>query len=243
MPQPRAGKASYSGTPLSFTTEYGFSPMVAVALNFRFDSISAESCSASGACTNTKSVGPFDPNVDVKFKSRVVGGNSLYGGNVQYAVEKGKADSQGDRNNATGGSAITPYIGYEFLLGPAVAGGKLSYELYKGDAQREYAGTNFTVSGGQTLQLTGFYELVSDWITYGGSLAFQNVSEMKNTSNGVTNSYNDANTAILVQYYMVMRADGVSYLPSLNYSLRSYSASTYAYSSASEIFAGCGFRF
>ncbi len=242
-PTRSGGKASWSGLPLQVKLEYGFSPLFSVALNLKFASIAYETCAASGSCQNVKVSGFFDPNVDLKFRVPLEIGVLRYGGNIAYAVEKRRTEISGDYNNATGGSSMTPYIGYEMPLSGGRLGVKLSYDLYMGDSPREYGTSSFTVSGGKALILTPFYELASGAFTYGGALSYKNVAEHINTTNGQAASNNDAYTAIELQAYMPIRSSpSLTYLPIARYTMSTYSSPSYTYSSVSEFQLGCDFR-
>jgi len=218
LSRPTGSRETRFGHPLGAGIEYGFTPLFSLAFHLVWDSSSASKCAAGGACVSATSSGFYDPSVDLKFHSRLPVGVIAYGATVSYAVEKYRVQSSGDDNNATGGSAIAAFVGYESPLGDGVGGVKITGDLYRGDRQAESAGTPYTVSGGSTLSLAAFYEMPVAGTLYGGALSFLAVSKRGGyrADTGQTVDYDDAYTqGVLKGYALFSLSPVMALLPAV----------------------------
>jgi len=174
--------AGVATTPIGAEFEYGITNGLAVGINLNYqDSHIGYKCDDTTCPDNTSANGLMDPELYLKGTSAIGGGALHYGGALEVAVEKLKIKSSGSTNAATGGIALTPYVGYDRPLWKGYIGGKVSYQTWLSQRQ----GTDDTavfdntvkINGGDVMRASAFYEVNFNIMTYGVSLNYARTQE------------------------------------------------------------------
>lgn len=171
---------------LSVKYEYGISEMFSAGLTLGY--LSGETTETGLAKTSAS--GLADVVYFLRGQNSFMEGSSLhYGADINMALSKGEVDSTtGNLKSAsTGGMGITPYVGYNWMVGPGVVGARLSTQMDLSDKTFKQTGTTDTkAKGGNITALTGFYEQGFDKWLVGGALTYSGVNTIKSTTAGTT---------------------------------------------------------
>lgn len=199
-------KATSAALPVGVAGEYGINQMLAIGLELIYSSNKTTfDCDSPLPCPKDKKAsGLHDPAINIKLRNQIGAGTLRYGLRAAIALEKSKIDSDGNSNAASGGSSVTPFVGYELPLGPGFIGAQASYDLYKGDRKTKTDGvTNETkTTGGETLEVSAFYEANVGIMTYGGALVFDSRAESKDAVGSAAPKGNkNAYTAYTLHFY------------------------------------------
>jgi len=175
--------------PLFVKAEYGFSDMFSLSavLAYAVGGTSYTECTTT--CPDSKkSSGLMDPIVSANLRFPIGAGALRAGLDFSFSTEDSKTESDGDYNNASGGSTLAPYVGYEITFGRNILGGRLSHELVKSDrTHKDQRGTPSTekISGGQDTFVNVFYEFnFPRIVSLGAAIEHQKSPTTKSSTNG-----------------------------------------------------------
>ncbi len=189
--------------------EYGINSMLAVGGILGYASTNSE-VSPSGIIKDTTSKGMVDPDIFLNGAIAAGPGSFRFGTHFTYSIDKSKTEANGDTNQASGGMALIPFIGYEMPVGPHIFGGRLSYELIKGDRKStdSSGGTdvNSTTSGGEDLSAAFFYEFAMPAVSLGTSLEVIASKETSTETAGISTDNHDSTTRAQLNFYAPFRA-------------------------------------
>lgn len=206
---------------LGLMGEYGINEMLSVGLGLAYETDTTKTSTNDGSTVaNTTAKGLMDPDLFLNGKVAAGPGMFRFGTHLTFAIEKFKTkDADGNSNIATGGIALTPFVGYEWMMGPGLLGARLSYDLYKGERSQTYfGGTTGKEKGGETLGFALFYEMDMAPAIWGFSFAINSHAETKITTAGTTTNQNNGNTDMELTTYAAWEvAPDVTLLPRLSY--------------------------
>ena len=169
----------YSGYLLDFTYSYGITAHMSIGVNINY----GEEKTDTGA-TQTRKIGMSDPVVKFQADDDFL----QYGSDLTLGFGKAKAGTvTADGNRNSGGMSLRPYVGVLSTHDGFNFGGTLEYNYYF-DRQLDEAGDP-TVSGGNSMGLTGFVEYFygKGWI--GSSYKMMFVSDTKKKVGSTTTDY------------------------------------------------------
>lgn len=212
-----------SSLPVGLEVEYGFNDFFSLGadVGYSMSSMRWENCGAPYICESSKSKGMVDPSLAAKLRLPVGEGAIRLNLNYSFSLEDSKTESDGDSNNASGGSTLTAGLGYEHRIGPNIFGGIISMEVYQSerthkDEEPPTTGTE-KIEGGETMALGAFYQrrLPSNH-AFGVAVAYTITDETKSKSAGVTTDNNNKFEALALHGYMQLRMnDRLTLIPSL----------------------------
>jgi hypothetical protein len=213
-------KAEIVGPISSVMGEYGLNDMFSVGLLLAYQSFD-QKYSPSGLVQDVHQKGLKDPDLFLNGRVAAGPGSFRFGTHLSFSLEDSKTDSSGDSNAATGGTALTPFVGYEAYFGPHTVGARMTYTVYKGDRKQSdsSSGTqvNSTISGGETLTTQVFYEYLMEQVTLGVAAELNNIKGAKITSNGTSQDSSGSSGYSLAVYAPWQLAPNVTLLPRFNY--------------------------
>lgn len=191
--------------PLTAKAEYGINDMFSLAatVGYGVGGTSFDDCPSNQTCKGTSARGLIDPTLSANLRVPVGMGALRAGLNFSFSLEDSKEEADGDDNFATGGSTLTPYVGYEMSVGSNVFGARVAYDAVKGDrTHKDESDTAPTstdkISGGEDLSLAGFYEYHFPRIfTVAGALEFIDSDETKTSTNGGAKTEDNNSSKIL----------------------------------------------
>lgn len=154
-----AGTQTETKQTLNVKYEYGLNEMLSAGAKIGYQTGSTEPA-GGGASTDEKGV--TDLNIYMRGQYAWMDGGSFhFGANFNASLGEREVDTAKNENTAmTGGMGLTPYVGYQWLMGKGVIGTKLSTEMDIGDrkVKTKPANTTSKVTGFNETALTGFYE-------------------------------------------------------------------------------------
>lgn len=215
--------------PIAVSADYGISSMFSIGANLTYGSgsTSFSNCPSGSTCNSHSLKGLFDPELYFKGRAAIGPGVLQYGVVAEVGVEKGKTDSSGDGNWATGGTTLSPFVAYQLPVGTGALGARVKYDLYKGDRKSTSSNPSVdsTTSDGNTLAIDAFYEIPVGIVTLGGALIYTSYPETKTASgNNASKPDKNAYSIFGVQFYAPVHLSGVTLLPNVAY--QSYSLSS-----------------
>lgn len=155
--------------------EYGFNDFLALGAGIGIESTRLRNSTPSENA-EFMSKGATDPQFLLKGRIAMALG-TLYGGTtLTYPTQKHVIEASGNSNMASGGTSVTPYIGYEIARGDHTMGVRVAYQVWLGSRQIEDRsfGLNSTtitvdeqVTGGNVLTASTFYEFAWQRLTMG----------------------------------------------------------------------------
>jgi hypothetical protein len=207
-------ESEVTGNVLGVAYQFGATEDIAVgaALNYTFSGESDD-----GTDTVDRD-GLEDLELFVKAGLPMGGGTLRYGANLNFALEDAEVDSEGNENTSSGGTALTPYVGYEQAWGNCVAGAKLSVEVGLTDRTTDNNGTTTDESGAEATTIGLFYEhKLSDSMRLGASLDWVTVSDTTDETNGGDSE--NVSPLQLVTVYLPTKVGNGLLLPSVEYGM------------------------
>jgi hypothetical protein len=198
--------------PIGVEYEYGINEMFSVGGNLQYQSTTID----SGGKTKPTRSGLRDPNIFAKGVSAMGFGNLRYGLNLDLGFQKLTIDSSGNYNAASGGFAITPYVGIDSALGGGTVGGKLSYTNQQDRTVSQSGSADFKVKGGDTVTLTAFYEMMFSDMLAGADLSYASVAKTTQNSSGTDVDYIRAFSVVTLDLYGKIPVAGFELLPKLS---------------------------
>lgn len=161
---------------LNVRYEYGISEMFSTGAEVGYLTGDVETSTTGAASTTTDQKGLTDFNFFFKGNYAPMDASSMhYGINVGISPADREEDSTKKETNAvSGGMSMTPYVGYQWLVGAGVWGANLSHEMDLGDRSVNIKPGTTTEkrTGGNDTILTGFYEHVWEKWNFGGALSY-----------------------------------------------------------------------
>jgi hypothetical protein len=235
--------------PVSVGGEYGISQMLAIGLNLSYySSNSSFSCDSSvtNCPSSTHSRGLQDPSIDLKLRNSVGVGTLRYGVDFGFSLEKAKSDKDGNSNAASGGMTYSPFVGYELPLGPGFLGARATYSIFGDRKLKDDNNTDdTTVTGGNSLDVTAFYEANVGKITYGGALSYFS-SGSSDSKIGSASSVDQKNavSGFRGHFYMPVHfTPTITLLPVAGLMVANYTSSGATADAAASVYLGVGGRF
>lgn len=202
------------------SVEIGYGATESVAVSLKLDHVSYKA-TTSGVPQSTTMSGIGDPQLEVQVR-RPAGPGYLYlGADLSVALGKQITKANGDRNNSKGGVAFGPSIAYEFPTSSGVLGGGVRYTKWM-TKRKETLETNPPVdsehSGGDTLNLIGFYEARLPEARLGAALYIFATSRSEETSNSVVISQSAPTTNVQLSAYAALSlSESFTLIPVLSY--------------------------
>lgn len=242
-------KSTTASFPVGVSGEYGINQMLAIGLDLIYSSAKRTyDCDSPLPCPKDKKIsGLEDPAINIKLRNQIGAGTLRYGLQANIGIEKSKVDKDGNTNAASGGSSVTPFVGYELPLGPGFIGARASYELYKGDRKTKFDGESdeTKTTGGQLVEVSAFYEANVGIMTYGGALVFDSKAESKSADGSEAATGNkDAYTQYTVHFYTPAHlTPTITILPTLDLGGISYTSSDSVADSAGLVLISVAGRF
>jgi hypothetical protein len=204
--------------------EYGINEMFAVGvqLAYQTDNITYSPSQAGGTAI-TKIDGMNDPVIYFLGRNDVGYGSIHYGLNFDFAVDKGQINTT-SMNEASGGLTFTPFVGYEFGIGPGILGAKASYDIRTNRSYEDNRGNNgtssLTLKDGQAFTIMAFYEWNLDPVVWGLDLGLVNRTADHFTENGKSGSLNNGSNNFNISTYANWTViPMVHILPSIGYGI------------------------
>jgi hypothetical protein len=105
-----------------------------------------------------KSSGFEDISFTVKGMRAFGPGNVRFGSELTYGIGDAKTEPNGDTNRSSGGTALTPYFGYELAAGPGVLGARLAYRHTLERTLKGAGGVQTKITEGHETRVAAFYE-------------------------------------------------------------------------------------
>ena len=200
-----------AGILIGSIAEYGLNANYSLGLVLQYTSLtnSLTPLAATTVAPSTKTTGLKDPILFFNGKAKIRNGLLRYGLSINLGVSHSQVDSLGNANAASGGSAFTPMVGYEFKLASGLLGAQLMFDAYKGNRTTDTivtAGSPISTSvrkGGGLISLAGFYEytLKKSWVL-GAALQIMSTSQTTDaTVNGVLPANQDSGTNMGINLY------------------------------------------
>lgn len=220
-------KVEISGMSYSVKGEYGINDMFSVGAKLGMNSDSWKYTYDTGTAPGNSSTSGLN-NIDIfgLGKTDLAGGTFRYGLDFAVSTAKHKFDTTSNTYsiaNDTGGTSLTPFIGWEMAMGPGTLGAKFSYSFLLTDRKYDVspaAGTNIDSDKGVNSEsLAVFYEwMMNNW-SLGVSVAWNGVSGSKATTvNGATGDVDSGHAGILVDVYApITLADNITLLPQIGF--------------------------
>jgi hypothetical protein len=231
------------GFPVGVEGEWGINQMFSLGLDLTY-SASARTYKCDTNCPeNTHSSGLMDPTLKFKGRNAIAGGTIRYGADLSLSLEKSKISSSGNSNAASGGTTLAPWIGYEHELGPGFIGGKIQYDLYKGDRKvqndtvagattvdpaNDAANATSTDSNGQNVALNVFYEMkFKTKYTAGANVNYVYHAETRTSVNGASSrgTRDQGSATGLKLYGTIQFTERIALLPAIGFEAVRYSNS------------------
>lgn len=218
--------------PLTVKAEYGFTDMFSLAAQLGVGIGAVDNtCTSPAICDDTVAGGLLDPIISANMRIPVGIAALRFGADLSVSPSKHKIQADGDENLASGGTTFSPYVGAEILIGPSVFGGKISYDLYRGDRSVEDdapPANTYKITDEKELDVNLFYEFnFPKIVAIGGALEFTDSPTSKTESGGVKTSNDDAATFTTVKVYVPLRFNThVTLVPALSGGVVNYKAST-----------------
>lgn len=241
--------AASNVTPISLGGEYGLSPSLALGLDLIYGTgVSGQPiCYTASVCPPQSASGLFNPNLYLKGRYGSDHWALIYGAHLDLGIQKANAAGS-SYSYSTGGTTVTPYVGFQSTIGASSLGVRVQYDVYKssqGENVTDSTGAPVTGNrtGGQRVSADVFYEADLGSYTLGGS-AFALFSPETTTSvDG--NSASDANAFYTwgLQLYIPVRLPGWTLLPTIAYEQTKYTESGGNISSATTYQMGLSARF
>ncbi|NJL25085.1 MAG: hypothetical protein HC902_07860 [Calothrix sp. SM1_5_4] len=203
-------KKIYSGSlPLSVRGEYGISSLFSVGtqLGYTMGAVSYD-CDSSTTCDSTTFKGFVDPEVYLNGRVGIGPGSLRFGANVAFSPMKAEISSNGDANNFSGGTTVSPYVGYEFFVGRGLLGFRGAYDLYQSEREvsdKTSTPNSYKVTDGQDISLAAFYEYPIWKLSIGSALEYTNSAQTRKKSNGATTPGNNAFSEYHMRVYVPIR--------------------------------------
>jgi hypothetical protein len=219
--------------PFGVQGEWGINQMFSIGLDLNYWAAGRTYKCDNNCPDNTHSGGLMDPTLQFKGRNGIGSGTIRYGADLSVALEKSKIDSSGDSNAASGGTTLAPWIAYEHLLGRGFIGGKIQYDLYKGDRKvqndtvagsakidpaNDAPSAASTDSNGQNLALNVFYEMkFKTKYTAGVNVNYLYHSETRSSVNGASSVplRDQASSTGLKLYGTVQFTERIALLPAI----------------------------
>lgn len=244
-------KVNITRFPISVTAEYGFTPTLAAGVDLIYGNgkYTTANCPTNTTCKDSTSSGLYNPALYLKGMTPVGSAAFAYGLIADIGVEKYEVDAAGNTNLATGGTTLTPYLGYVFGSGFTRGGARFQYDVYKGDRKATYATTDTepardsTTSRGNTWALDAFFESKLESFMLGGNVAYLHTSESSFFSNGKSGKSGDASHTWIFQVYAPVYSDGFMVLPNIAYEMQTFTDSSYFVSNVNSVQFGVAVRF
>ena len=212
--------------------EYGFNDMFSLGANLGVGvgATSIDNCPSNTTCNDTRQSGMRDAMVT--FNGRVPFGLSAFRFGLDLSQSFGEAviEKDGDSNLASGGTTLTPFVGFETTFGASLIGAKLGYDVYQSD--RDYKNesppaTKFKVKDGQRLNAALFYEYTFPKIvSVGAALEYLDRADSKTSGNGTTSKNKDGASLTMLNVYVPLRFNPrVTLIPEISSGLSKYKTS------------------
>lgn len=171
-----------SGLYESVRGEYGISDMFSVGLLLKNVNMDVKP-SGEGKISQS---GLVDPTLYLNGRTPLDGASLRFGLALDLGLGKAKYDSSGtaQKNAMSGGLALTPYVGYETMVGQGYLGARLSYKVWLGDrkAEIEDSSADIKYKGGNVLTPALYYEAKMDTLTLGAAVELNYVQKSKYTN-------------------------------------------------------------
>lgn len=205
--------------PLTVKGEYGFSDLFSVGaiLGVGAGVTNYDDCSSS---CDDRHRGLYDPVLTANFRIPLGVGAVRFGTDLSFSLGDHKIEADGDSNLASGGTVLTPYAGYEAILGSHGFGGKLRHQAVRTDrnysVEQSSGGTNkYKIKDGEQTYLDLFYEYsFPKIVAIGTALEFTHSAESKSGSTKNNDKYN----AVDVNVYVPLRFNSkITLVPSLSF--------------------------
>ncbi|MBX7231269.1 MAG: hypothetical protein K1X29_04190 [Bdellovibrionales bacterium] len=211
------GTTSTRGNGLDVKYEYGFNDMFSVGASIGYQSAKMET---AGSTTKTDIKGLSDLDLFFKGQNTLIEGSSLhYGADLTASLGDGSRDTD-KQSVMTGGYALVPYLGYQWMMGPCIFGAKVSTEMDLG--KRSYknkatAGGTYKDKGYNDTTLAAFYEHHMDSIVLGAELSYTSRSSLESELNGTTTTTSAGNLMGIKLYPTYMLNEMVTLVGSVSY--------------------------
>ena len=204
---------------LSAKYEYGINEMFSAGLSVGY--LTGETTDTGVAKTSAS--GLTDVVYFLRGQNAFMEGSSLhYGADINMALAKAEYDSTTNKakNGSSGGMGMTPYVGYNWIVGPGVVGTKISTELDLSDRTLALkpGTTEVKVKGGNETSLTGFYEQGFDKWLVGGAISYSSVNTTKATVSGSPTNTSGGNYLTLKVYPTYEISETATVIGDLTYS-------------------------
>jgi hypothetical protein len=175
---------------LSVLGEYGINDMLSVGikLGYQTDNMTP---SDKTAASDGSFKGMLDPAVYLNGRVGAGPGQFRFGANLAFAITKGNIDGNflPNGNEQDGGITLTPYVGYEMMLGSGLAGVRIAYDIIKTD--QDDGAVVGKQSGGNTTSYALFYEMNMVPVIWGFDVALNTHNSTSTKFNGNTTANND----------------------------------------------------
>lgn len=152
-----ADEEKVTGPTLDFAYERGINEMLSAGASIGYISTSNDD-----GTNESDNKGVSDLKAFLKGQKAFVEGSSFhFGATLSASLVDAEVDKNGDANGTTGGMALTPYVGYQWMAGTGVFGLKLSHDLYKGEREIDNKALNADVTeeGAEATTFAVFYEM------------------------------------------------------------------------------------
>src|SRR5205085_1715707 len=154
-----AAKATESGLNETAKVEYGINEMFSAGISLGYSSWTAKS--DPEVFPEYKIKGFVDPILFVNGRLNLADSSLRFGAAFSFSFEDNIRDASGNYNQATGGLALTPFVGYEMTVGEQTFGARLKYRLQGDTKSKDESGTTkvtSTTKGNNKVTLGLFYE-------------------------------------------------------------------------------------
>lgn len=143
--------------------------------------------------TETDNKGLDDVQLFVKGMNSLTPGTAYnFGATLNYSLGKKEVKATEESVNS-GGVLLTPYLGYQYLIGNAVIGTKLQTTFHVMPSKIDYRtttpATEEELTGGNRSILTGFYETTAAGATWGGEVGYWGTSTTESKVASTTNKF------------------------------------------------------
>jgi hypothetical protein len=221
------GKLTGTGFTESVKGEYGINEMFSVGLKLAITNDSWKLTDDTGTDYPKGSrKGLENPQIYFIGNLDLSGNKFKYGLNLDLSVTKHKLDTTNfeDHNADTGGTGLTPWVGWEMNDGVGILGARLSYSFLLSDRKITITAaggdTDATEKQGQLVSLTVFHEFSFNpmW-SLGVALSYNTINSTKDTDNTGKETTSDSGHAgfNLAVYAPINVADNITLLPRITY--------------------------
>lgn len=216
-------KTEVSGMTYGVKGEYGINDMFSAGINISGASDSWKYTMANGGAAPANGSASGLNNIDVYGLGKYdLGGSTLRYG-LDFAISTSSHTdntSSGSYSEDTGGTGVTPFVGWEMAMGPGIFGVKLSYYFLL--SNRSYSSTPNTITsenGVSAQSLTAFYEWMQNNWSLGLALSYNGVTGSKTTTvSGSNPAVDSGHAGLFVNVYApIVVADSITIIPSIGY--------------------------